>query len=285
MGEETRNRAPCVAENGGDSEDGRDTLEDLTRGRPDMAAVLERPEIRKNPGGWIYQEGEEIRRFFYVLRGKVNIIAAGEVIGTVDSGGLLGVHEFLLRGETKDPKYSQSAQAVEETLVLGLDENGFDVLVDPHEGALKAYLRLQARVTRQLEQTVAKRNIEQSKLQTMIAQMRVALRETQEDLAAKERLANFPPRPSQIAPPPPPYMPYPDLRDKLREARTTNQALAKLLERQDQELASFLEEFRRVFDQHPELRRNRILCDLFKRIEQAVTRRANTVVNISRREP
>lgn len=278
-GEEQRNGAPGTVENGEGSEDGRDTLEDLTRGRPDMVAVLERPEIRKNPGEWVYQEGEEIRRFFYVLRGKVNIIAAGEVIGTVESGGLLGVHEFLLRDESDNPRYSQSAQVVEPTLVLGLDENGFEVLVDPQEGALKAYLRLQAKVTKKLEEIVVKRNIENSKLQATLARMSVALRVTQDDLAAKEKLAKFPPRP-KAAPPPLPHSPYPDLRKKLQEVRITNQALAKLLETRDEELARFLEEFRQILNQYPDLLKNRAVEVLFRKIEQAVIRRANTLVNI-----
>jgi CRP-like cAMP-binding protein len=284
MGEEAKDCGDRAAGDEG-SEDGRDTLEDLTQGRPDVVAVLERPEIRKSPGDWIYQEGEEIRRFFYVLRGKVNIVAAGEIIGTVDSGGLLGVQEFLLRDETKNPKYSQSAQAVEPTLILGLDENGFDVLTDPQEGALKAYLRLQARVTRQLEEVVGKRSIEQGKLQTTIAQLRVALKVTQEDLVAKERLSNFPPRPAQAAPPPPhknvaAAADQSDLLAKLRGERETNQSVVRLMERRDKELAAILDELRQIMAKHPELEKNGALRAFKERLEEAVTRRENTVVNL-----
>ncbi|RPI70668.1 MAG: hypothetical protein EHM45_24555, partial [Desulfobacteraceae bacterium] len=69
MGEEKKDCGEAATENGGGSEDGRDTLEDLTKGRPHLIKLLDQhlAVVEKQPGSWIFQEGEEVCRCCYIV--------------------------------------------------------------------------------------------------------------------------------------------------------------------------------------------------------------------------
>jgi len=278
MDEETKDHGEVVAEDGGDSEGGRGTLEDLTEGRLHLVRLLDNPEVVcKNPGDWIFQEGDEIHRFAYIVMGRVNILAAGEVVGVVKSQELLGAAEFLLRDES--PKYTKAAQAVEQTFLLWLDENGFQAVIDPKKGALMAYLRLQARIEKQLEGIVRAMKVERGKFEVTVAQLRTALGRTQDDLA-RIREHRFQSRP-KLAPPPPPRkagLGFEELQNRLRAERETNQNLVRLIERRDRELVGILGDLRQTIEENPALAKNEALTAFIKRLEAAVTRRENTVI-------
>jgi len=281
MGEEKKDCGEAAGENGGGSEDGRNTLEDLIEGRPHLVKLLDQFAVtEKQPGDWLFQEGEKALRCCYVVIGKVEIIVAGETVATAGATELVGVEALLLREER--PTHTTAARVVEPTSLVWLDE---DTLVSiMGHGTLKGFLRLQARIVEQTKTAMQKHQLGEDKQGRTVEALRRALRETQEDLVAKERLSNFPPRPN-AAPPPLPRKPeapppYPDLREKLRLARETNQALAKLMGKRDEEFGTFLAELRQILAQNPKLAENKALGAFLKKMEQAVIRRANTLVNV-----
>ncbi len=283
MGEETKDCGESAGENGGGSEDGRDTLEDLTKGRPHLIKLLDQHlvVVEKQPGTWIFQEGEEVNRCCYIVLGKVEIIVAGEVVATAISQELLGVDELLLRRE--HPIYTKAARVVEPTNLVWLDEDGLISIMG--RGSLTGFLRLQARVAKQTSEALKRTKMEIDRVDTTTNQLRRALRETQEELAAKELLSKFPPRPA-AAPPPPlrkgvaPVLDPVDLRARLQTERSSNQSLVRLMERRDKELAAMLDEFRQIIQKNPALEKNGELMAFKKRLEDAVTRRENTVVSL-----
>lgn len=278
-GEEAGDSGETVAENGETSSDGRDTLEDLTRGRPHLIKLLDRhlDVVEKQPGTWLFEEGEKVTRCCYIVLGKVDIIAAGEVVLTVGSQELLGADELLLHEE--HPTYTKAARAAEPTSLVWLDE---DALIDiMGHGTLKGFLRLQARVAKQTAAALRRTRGELDKSDTIRSRLSVALEETQNALTAKEQLSPFPPRPSRVAPPPPPRKSGPsmeDLQARLRNARENGQALVRLIERSDKELKEMLASFRLILEKNPELRKIKMVGDFLTRLEAAVTRRENVVI-------
>ena len=282
MDEETKDRGQ---DEGGGSEDGRDTLEDLTKGRPLLVKLLDNPDVvQKEPGTWIYQEGDEVHGFAYVVQGRVKVFAAGEDLDMdVKSGEPLGVDEFLIRDES--PRYTKAAQAVEPTFLLWLDEGGLRRIADLDKGAIKALLKVKARSERRLAEANGRLKTEKARLETAVAQLgtRVsqlgtALGQTQDALAAKERLSSFPPRPSKAPPPPPPRKggsSYEELQARLRTERETNQNLVRLMQRSDKELAALLADLRQVIEKNPALQKSEAFKGFLGRLEAAVTRRAN----------
>jgi CRP-like cAMP-binding protein len=228
----------------GHLEDGSETLEDLLRKRPQLVSLLDhRAVVERQPGDWLYQEGEEITRFAYVVVGRVRIIAAGEVAGEVKAQELLGLDEFLLRDE--NPKYVKASQAVEPTFLFWLDEGGLRRIADMDQGAIKAFMRLQARIQRELEKAVRRVRREKESLEGTAARLRLALGHTQDELTKASRLPH-------VSPPPPPRRTVPlDLPGKLQQARDVNLNLARLINSRANSLEELLVKLRRVIENHP----------------------------------
>lgn len=265
-----------AAENGGDSESGRATLEDLTEGRPHLIALLDQlAVVEKQAGDWLFQEGDEVCCCAYIVLGKVEIISAGEVVATVGSQELLGVDELLLREEC--PTYNKAARAIEPTSLVWLDEDALISIMG--RGALKGFLRLQARVAKQTAEALRRIRMERDRLSATAGQLRRALEATQEELVAKEKLSRFPPRPRTAPPPPRKIGPtLEELQVRLRNERETNQHLVRLVERRDRELVDLLNDLRQVLEKNPTLAKSEALVAFVRRVEAVVTRRENTVI-------
>jgi CRP-like cAMP-binding protein len=279
MEEGKKDCSEAARENEERSEDGRDTLEDLTRGRPHLIKLLDQglAVVEKQPGSWIFQEGEEVCRCCYIVLGKVEIVVAGEVVTSVASQELLGVDELLLREE--HPIYTKAARVVEPTNLVWLDEDALVSIMG--RGSLKGFLRLQARVAKQTAEALRRTNMEKDRADTTANQLRRALQVTQEELATRERLSRFPSRPKPAPPPPPPRkagLNPEELQNRLRTERETNQNLVRLIERRDRELTEILGDLRQTIEQNSALAKSEALKSFVKRLESAVNRRENTVI-------
>ncbi|MFZ5364165.1 MAG: cyclic nucleotide-binding domain-containing protein [Patescibacteria group bacterium] len=230
-------------EDEGQAGDGNDTLEVLFRERPKLSELLSsRAVVAKQPGDWLHQEGDEVTHFAYVVMGRVKIITAGEITGEVRSQELLGLDEFLLRDE--NPKYVRAAQAVEPTFLLWLDEGGLRRIADIDQGAIKAFMRLQARIQRGLEEAVRRLRHEKDAHRGRAARLSTALGQTQDELAKAS---------ARVSPPPPPRRKLPqDLLGKLQKARETNQNLVVLINERAKNLEGLLAKLREVIEKHPE---------------------------------
>ncbi len=239
--------------------------------RPSLLELLGHPRVRHvEAGDYIFQEGDKVENCWYILLGKVSVSFAGEEIYELGAEEVLGAQELLV-GQLE---YNTCARVVEPCDLIKLNLDGFVAVMS--RGGLLAFL---SRVATTLEQARLALRDSRHERDELVGRLRLALEQTQNALASEKKRqsksATHQSLKEELTPS------YPDLRDKLREARQSNQALAKLLERRDNELTGFLAEFREIFARHPELQKNRSLCDLFKKIEQAVTRRLNTVVNIT----
>ena len=275
-GEELRCAAgEPVGGNGSGSEkeeEGRETMEDLLQDRPHLVSLLDHQAVvERQPGEWLYQEGEEIIHFAYIVMGRVKIIAAGEVTGEVKAQELLGLDEFLLRDE--NPKYVKAAQAVEPTFLLWLDEHGLRVVADLEKGAIKAYMRLTARIHSQLEATVRRLRSERDALEGRVTRLGVALGQTQDELAVRLP-ANFPSRPSRVSSPPSPrkVVPPPDLLAKMASLRRTNRNLAQLFNTRAKSLEELLQALRAVVAAHSDWAKQKDFAAFVKLIEGLVAR-------------
>jgi len=253
-------------------EEGRETMEDLLQDRPQLVSLLDHQAVvEKQSGEWLYQEGEEIARFAYIVMGRVKIITAGEVTGEVKAQELLGLDEFLLRDE--NPKYAKAAQAVEPTFLLWLDEHGLRVVADLDKGAIKAYMRLTARIHSQLEATVRRLRSDKDALEGRVARLGVALGQTQDELAVRLP-ANFPSRPNRVSSPPSPrkVVPQPDLLTKMASLRRTNRNLAQLFNARAKNLEELLQALRAVVTAHSDWAKQKDFAAFVKLVEGLVAR-------------
>lgn len=260
------------------SEDGRDTLDDLTRGRPHLIGLLSRTDVvEKQPGDYLWQEGDEIHRCGYIVLGQVEVTLAGVTVAEVGKKELLGVDEFLLRKE--EPTYKTAARAVAPTHIFWLDEDGLCEAMG--RGSLKRFLRMQAGIAKQTQEALRRIEGDKSKLEVRVAQLGVALGKTQDDLATKAQQGpSFPPRPSQsgrpaVPPPSPPQAkpsPPTDLLQKLQSARQTSKTLVHLFETRGRNLAALLGQLRQIAAQHPDWQKEKDFVAFLKSTEELVTR-------------
>lgn len=260
------------------SEDDRDTLEDLIRGRPYLIDLLSRMDVvEKQPGDYLWQEGDEIHRCGYIVLGQVEVTLAGVTVAKVGEKEILGVDEFLLREE--QPTHKTVARAVTPTHIFWLDEDGLCEAMG--RGALKGFLRVQARVAKQMQEALRRTEGDKSNLEVRVAQLGVALGKTQDDLVTKaQQRPSFPPRPSQAgrpaSPPPPPprakSSPPTGLLQKLQSARQTSQTLVQLFERRARNLEALLGQLRQIVAQHPDWQKQKDFAAFLKSVEELVAR-------------
>ena len=239
----SENCVPGVEEDGGSSERQCDTLEGLTQSKALAAFLGQLKIVEIPPGGRLYQEGDLISQVCYIVSGRVEVKATGELIATVEKGELLGLEEFRYRKES--PKYTQEAVAVLPTSVVWLDNEGLRTVLDLNADCLAAYVRLQARVKRAIEKKLGQLKIDKSKLEVRVARLGVALGATQEQLVKLQK----PPQP-----PPPPRKPLPStaLLGKLDEARRVIREMGQLFVARATNLKKLLVALHEFATKHPD---------------------------------
>jgi len=244
------------AANGG-GEDGTegqcDTLQHLTQPKVLTAFLdkLEQHEIA--PGETLYEENGPISHIFYVLRGKVEIRVAEEVIGVLEGHGVLGAEEYHFRKAT--PTYAQTAVALERTLVVWLDSHDLRMVFRMDPNCAANYMRLQAGLRREATRRL-------TGYKGRVIKLGAALEKTQDALLAK----------SKEPPVPPPRKPSSstELSKKWETQCRTIEVMLRLIQTRATNLEGLLVALRELAAKHPDWAKQGDFAEFLRKTEELV---------------
>lgn len=177
-------------EYGTDNSGEGNTLQHLTQSKT-LAAFLGRlGQHQIAPDETLYKEGGPILHIFFILRGRVEIRVADEVVGVVERG-VLGAEESHFRKSI--PRYTQTAVAVLPTSVVWLDKHDLAMVFRLDPKCARDYLQFQAG----LRETITERL---AGFKGRVVRLGAALEKTQNALleGTSQKPRKLPPPPEEL---------------------------------------------------------------------------------------
>ena len=160
----------------GTAEAGQPSERAEEEGRPSLLDLLGRPEVRHvEAGDWVYREGDQVRECWYILLGRVAVHFGPEKIHELGAEEVLGAQELLV----DQLEHNTSALAVQSCELIRMSLDGLVAVLS--RGGLLAFLR---RVAATVEHARAALRDSQRERDKVVEQLRSALAQTQDDLAA-----------------------------------------------------------------------------------------------------